>query len=70
MNMMLVAVNERTREIGLRKALGAKPFDILLQFLVEAVLICSVGGAIGIGLGILAGEAMANSCRQNRSNRA
>ncbi len=59
MNMMLVAVNERTREIGLRKALGAKPFDILLQFLVEAVLICSVGGAIGIGLGILAGEAMA-----------
>ena len=59
MNMMLVAVSERTREIGLRKALGAKPFDILAQFLMEAIVICSVGGAIGIGLGIFAGEGMA-----------
>ena len=59
MNMMLVAVNERTREIGLRKAFGAKPLDILLQFLIEAVIICSVGGGIGIGLGIFAGESMA-----------
>ena len=59
MNMMLVAVSERTREIGLRKALGAKRSDILLQFLIEAVLICGVGGAIGIGLGSLAGEGMA-----------
>ena len=59
MNMMLVAVNERTREIGLRKAVGAKSSDILLQFLSESVLMCAIGGAIGIGLGILAGEGMA-----------
>ncbi len=59
MNMMLVAVSERTREIGLRKALGAKPFDILAQFLMEAVAMCAVGGAIGVGLGIFAGEGMA-----------
>ena len=59
MNMMLVAVTERTREIGLRKALGAKPLDILVQFLIEAVIMCGVGGAIGVGLGIFAGEGMA-----------
>ena len=59
MNMMLVAVTERTREIGLRKALGAKPLDIMAQFLMEAIVMCAVGGAIGIGLGIFAGEGMA-----------
>ncbi len=53
MNIMLVSVMERTHEIGLRKALGAENDDIMTQFLVEAVLICVLGGLIGIGVGSL-----------------
>ncbi|AIQ57267.1 ABC transporter permease [Paenibacillus borealis] len=65
MNIMIVSVNERTREIGIRKAIGAKKINIMMQFMIESVVLSGTGGLIGVGLGLGASWAVGKYTTMN-----